>query len=196
MKMTRSYTQTTRAATLVATRDRITSAAHELFLVSAYEDVTLAAIAKAAGVSHQTVLNHFDSKLGVVLAVAEQLGTETADVRHAEPGDVAGAVAALVGDYERMGDANFRWTAAAERFPELAELLDGARATHQQWITEMFGEQMPSAAPARGAMLVALHAATDVYTWKLLRRDLKLTRSATEETIVDLVVGILKGIDR
>ena len=44
-----------------------------LFLEHAFEDVTLAAIAAAAGVSHQTVLNHFSSKEGVVLAVAEEL---------------------------------------------------------------------------------------------------------------------------
>jgi hypothetical protein len=38
----------------------------------------------------------------------------------------------------------------------------------------------------------ALHAATDVYTWKLLRRDLRLTRAETERIIADLVVGVLE----
>jgi hypothetical protein len=28
---------------------------------------------------------------------------------------------------------------------------------------------------------------TDVYTWKLLRRDLRLSRSDTEETLTELI---------
>ncbi len=86
-----------------------------LFLEKAVEDVTLASIAAAAGVSHQTVLNHFESKEGVIIAVAELLREETTNTRDATPGDVAGAVRALVGDYEQMGDANIRWIASSER---------------------------------------------------------------------------------
>ena len=45
----------------------------QLLFDNYYEDVTLAEIARAAAVSHQTVLNHFSSKEGVALAVAELL---------------------------------------------------------------------------------------------------------------------------
>ena len=38
---------------------------------------------------------------------------------------------------------------------------------------------------------LAVDAATDVYTWKLLRRDLALGRQETERTIVGLVTGVL-----
>ncbi|WP_068278650.1 TetR/AcrR family transcriptional regulator [Aldersonia kunmingensis] len=193
MKTTRSYTQTTRADSKIATRERITQTASELFLENTYEEVTLAGIARAAGVSHQTVLNHFESKLGVVLAVAELIGAQTTSVRYAQPGDIEAAVHALVSDYERMGDANFRWAASADRIPELAQVLDGARVGHQQWIVDMFGDRLPTEATARRHAIGALHAATDVYVWKLLRRDLKLSRSETESTIVDLVAGVLKG---
>jgi hypothetical protein len=37
----------------------------------------------------------------------------------------------------------------------------------------------------------ALHAATDVYVWKLLRRDLRLSRADTERIMLELVDGIL-----
>ena len=52
---------------------------------------------------------------------------------------------------------------------------------------------MPSCqlAPLVSAPVNALHAATDVYTWKLLRRDLGLARAETERTIVQLVEGVL-----
>jgi AcrR family transcriptional regulator len=192
MKSTRIYTMGTRADGVVATRERIASAAAELFLEHPYEEVTLAGIASAAGVSHQTVLNHFESKEGVVLGVAELLRTETRSARDARPGDVTGAVRALVGDYERMGDANFRW-AASERLETLADLLDEARRSHQEWIVAMFGDRLPTAPAARRRAVHALHAATDVYSWKLLRRDLHLSRTETEKTIAALVVGVLEG---
>ena len=193
MKSTRSYTMSSRAESAAATRERIARAAAELFLERAFEDVTLAGIASAAGVSHQTVLNHFESKAGVVPAVAEILREDTTSARYAAaPGDVAGAVKALVGDYERMGDANFRWAASSERLG-LDAVLDEARASHQQWIVTMFGARLPAATAARRRAVHALHAATDVYTWKLLRRDLHLSRNETERIIVDLVVGILEG---
>ena len=184
-----------RADAAAATRDRIVREAADLFVEHAYEDVTLAAIAKAAGVSHQTVLNHFESKDGVVLGVAELMKTERMTVRSAKPGDVTGAVKALVGDYEQMGDANFRW-AASERLQVLAVFLDEARKAHQEWLATIFGEQLPTSRAARQRAVHALHAATDVYTWKLLRRDLGLSRSETEKTIADLVVGILEGTTR
>jgi AcrR family transcriptional regulator len=195
MKATRSYTMAARADSAAATRERIARAAGALFLAEAIEDVTLVRIAKAAGVSHQTVLNHFQNKDGVIRAVAEVLGAETVSIRSdAAPGDIAGAVHALVEDYERMGDANFRWAASAERSEGLAEVLESARAGHQEWLVAMFGSGLPArSGAARTRAISALHAATDVYTWKLLRRDLGLDRADTEKTIADLVRGILEG---
>jgi hypothetical protein len=59
-------TPVTRAESTAATREAIVHGAHRLFFERHYEDVTFAEIATAAGVSHQTVLNHFESKEGVV----------------------------------------------------------------------------------------------------------------------------------
>jgi AcrR family transcriptional regulator len=192
MKVSRTYTMSARADAVAATRERIVDVAMHLFFEQAFEDVTLAAIAKAAGVSHQTVLNHFESKEGVVLAVAEVVRQDTLDARYqAEPGDVAGAVRALVGEYERFGDANFRWAVTAERLGTLADLMVEGRASHQQWLGRMFGSRLPASASARRRAINALHAATDVYTWKLLRRDLGLSRAETEKTIVRIVEGLL-----
>ena len=57
-----------RAEGMSLTRNRIVQAALKLALEQAYEDITLVAIAEAAGVSHQTVLNHFESKEKVAAA--------------------------------------------------------------------------------------------------------------------------------
>lgn len=195
MKSPRTYEMSARADAVIATRDRIARAAMALFLEHSYEEVTLVRIAKAAGVSHQTVLNHFDSKDGVVLAVIELFKAERLPSRYeAEPGDVAGAVRAVVADYEGMGDANFRWAATGPG--ALDDMLDDARRGHQAWLVHMFGGRLPRAGAARRRAIHALHAATDVYTWKLLRRDLGQSRNETEKTMADLVVGVLEGTDR
>jgi AcrR family transcriptional regulator len=188
----RTYTMGARADGVASTRERIARATLRLALERAYEDITLADIAQAAGVSHQTVLNHFESKEGAATAAAEILGAETGAARdRARPGDVRGAVAVLVGEYERFGDANARWAMSSERLGKLAALLDQARAGHQDWIRRIFAERLPAGSAARRRAVAALHAATDVYTWKLLRRDLRLSRAETERIMIDLVDGIL-----
>ena len=182
---------------MVATRERIVQAALELALEQAYEDITLAAIAEAAGVSHQTVLNHFASKENVAAAAAELLGRQTQAARDgAAPDDQRGAIAILVGEYERFGDANARWAVASERLGSLAPLLDRARAGHQAWLDRIFSDRLPKAPAARRHAIHALHAATDVYTWKLLRRDLQLSRADTERIMLELVYGILGNAGR
>jgi len=197
MNPQRTYTMGARADAVAATKERIARTALDLFLEQAFEDVTLAAIAAAAGVSHQTVLNHFESKEGVVNACIEILRDETVDNRsRARPGDLHGAIRFLVGEYERMGDANVRWALTADRYAQLAAALAEGRANHQEWIVLSFGDRLPTASAARRRAINAVHAATDVYTWKLLRRDLGLSRIQTEKTMADLVIGVLRGEPR
>lgn len=191
MNDTRSYSMTTRSAAAQATHDRIVQVASDLFLARPYGEVTLATIARAAGVSHQTVLNHFGTKAGVVAAVAGSMHDRTSAVRAAEPGDGAGALRALVDDYERIGDANVGW--ANEDLPELRPHLDAARAGHQRWLESVYDADLPDDPAERRRAIHALHAATDVFTWKLLRRDLGLDRDETESTIARLVAGVLRG---
>jgi AcrR family transcriptional regulator len=189
-----AYTMVARAEGMAVTRDRIVKAMLQLALEQPYEDITLAAIAQVADVSHQTVLNHFDSKEGVAAAAADRLAQQTGEARaKARPGDVTGAIGVLVGEYERIGDANVRWAMSAERLGSLAPQLDEARAGHQSWLERIFSDSLPEAPAARRRAIHALHVSTDVYTWKLLRRDLRLSRSETESIMGDLVRGILNA---
>ena len=85
MNTHRTYTMSARADSVAETRDRIARRAMELFFDQPYEDVTLAAIAGASRVSHQTVLNHFESKEGVALAVGDDhRGGDDAPPLHGE----------------------------------------------------------------------------------------------------------------
>lgn len=181
---TRAYSMELRAASAQVTRDRILDVAFAAFLEHWYDDVTIASVAERAGVSGQTVLNHFRSKEGLFTAVHDRFGDEVVERRYRpEPGDVRGAVEALVEDYEVTGDAVVRFLALEEKVPSLAPLLALGRKGHREWVETMF--QAPELTPE-------LVVATDVYTWKLLRRDQGLSRDETFASILRIVEALLE----
>ena len=188
---------TARAEGAASTRDHIARAALELMMADDYDDVTLARIAGTAGVSRQTVLNHFGSKEQVAAAAIEMISAETKGLRaRAAPGDLRGAVRILMEQYEHSGDSNVRWAMASERLGSLAPRVSEARAYHQQWLDWVFAGDLPRSKPARRRAINALHAATDVYTWKLLRRDQRLSTTTTTDIMRRLVDGVLSGKER
>ncbi len=190
----RAYDMTKRSDAEGGTRRRVAEAALSLFKERDYDDVSLNEIARAAGVSHQTVLNHCESKAGVLLAASALFSEEIRNLEvDAVVGDVTSVVRTTCIRYEVLGDANARWAAMSTRAPEVAEGLARGRSGFQSWLEEMLGDLMPSDAdPAeRRRVLLGLHAALDVFTWKLLRRDLGLSQDQTEAQLTDLVLGVL-----
>ncbi len=184
----RTYTMSARAHGVERTRERILGVARNRFVERPYDEVTLADVAGAAGVTQQTLLNHFSSKEGLLLALGEVLGPEIRALRGSPPaGDVRATVRGLVRQYEQLGDANVRLQAAAERIPALAAGLDAARREHLGWLERIFGDQIPEEPRERRRALAGLYAATDVGSWKLLRRDLGLSRADTTAVLESLV---------
>jgi AcrR family transcriptional regulator len=173
----RPYRQTARAEAQAATRERIMEAAVPQFLERWYDEVTLAGVARDAGVSQQTLINHFGSKEGLLEAAVEHLGPERR--RRAADDPVAG----VVDDYEIGGDAMIRFLALEPRLPAVSPFLDLGRANHRAWVEEAFAERLPARGPERERLVHALLVATDVYTWKRLRRDASLTREETIEAM-------------
>ena len=187
----RPYTMRARAEAVEATRDRIARAAMARFLAQLYDDVTIAAVAADAGVSAQTVLNHFESKEGLFTAAAARFSEDLAGAREqARPHDAASAVAALMDQFEASGDGNVRLALLDERIPAVKAALAEGRSFHQQFLADVFGARLPRPAAERRRALAALHAATDVYTWKLLRRDLGLGRRAAQQVMTEMVEAI------
>ena len=176
----RSYRMRARAATVGRTRERILSVARDRFFRLPYDEVRLAEIADAAGVSQQTLLNHFSSKEGLLMAVVEFVAPEIDAMRGpVVPGDVDAAVRGLMRQYEALGDANVRLVAVAERIPDLARAVEFGRAAHTAWLEAAFADSLPDDRRARRRAIAALYAVTDVGTWKLLRRDLGHSRAGT-----------------
>jgi AcrR family transcriptional regulator len=190
--ISRDYRMQTRAEGVQRTRERILTAARRRFLEMSYDDVRLADVAAEAGVTQQTLLNHFTSKEGLALAVADLLRPEIEALRGpVTPGDVDGFVRGLMRQYEALGDANVRLAAVAERIPALADGLEMARATHTAWLERAFGGQLSEVPRERRRALAALYAVTDVGTWKLLRRDLGHSRAETTTVLQFLLRAAL-----
>ena len=184
MKTRKAYSMGLRAAAADATRERILTAAADAFLERWYDDVTLAEVAKRAGVSGQTVINHFGGKEQLATAAHRWLSEQITTRRYIpEPGDAPAAVEAVVDDYETTGDAVVRLLALEERVRSLRPLLARGREGHRRWVEEMFR------APELMAELVV---ATDVYTWKLLRRDQGLSRDETVAAMLRIVQALLE----
>ncbi|WP_409332507.1 TetR/AcrR family transcriptional regulator [Trujillonella humicola] len=192
MTATTPASSTTRAGAAERTRARILAVARDRFVDLPYDEVRLAEVAATAGVTQQTLLNHFTSKEGLLVALVDQLRPEVEALRGpVPPGDVVAAVRGIVRQYEALGDANVRMQAAAERIPALAEGVRRARALHTAWLESTFAGQLPAGARARRRAVAALYAATDVGTWKLLRRDLGHSRTETTAVLTSLVRAAL-----
>jgi len=66
------------------------------------------------------------------------------------------------------------------RHPALKEVLDFGRSEHRDWSSTAFGEALSKLNLAvRNRALDALVVNTDVYTWKLLRRDMGRSTAET-----------------
>lgn len=190
----RAYDMTRRAESVAGTRRRIASAALELFKQRDFDAVSLSEIARAAAVSHQTVLNHCGTKAGVLLAAGELFSERVRELQaDTVPGDVTSVVRTTCRRYEALGDANARWATMAGRAPEIAEGLARGRLAFQSWLEAMLGELMPppDEPEERRRVLLGLHVALDVFSWKLLRRDLGLSQEQTERQLRDLALGVL-----
>jgi AcrR family transcriptional regulator len=181
-----------RAAAVEATRERILDAACDAFLASGYDDVTLRDVAAAADVALQTVVNHFGTKEALYRAAVERI-SDTIEARRydVEPGDVAGAVAALIDDYDHTGDFALRTLAEEGRLALVEPGLARGRRGHQEWVEHVFSAALTGLrGAARERRLAQLVAVTDVYTWKLLRRDKGLSRDQTVLAVRELVEAL------
>ena len=189
----RRYRMTARAEASAATERRILEAALRLFGELLYDQVSLRAVAARAGVTVQTVLRRFASKEQLFAVVAEWASPQIRGERDAAPvGDVAGAVRGLVDAYEGWGDYVLHLLAQEPRTATIRAVTDAGRRYHRGWVERCFGPLLGDAPPPeRDQRLTQLVAVTDLYVWKLLRRDLGLARDQTEATVQDLVRRIV-----
>jgi AcrR family transcriptional regulator len=188
----RTYQMSKRAESTAQTEQAIFAAAAELWIERAFADITLEAIAARAGVSVRTVIRRYGSKEGLYEAGIQNDSSNMQAQRDlATPGDIDSALDYLLADYETYGDAIIRTLEVEGQLEAARKVLQAGRAYHRKWCEKVFAPYLPDGPEAHYEQKVtAFVAATDLYLWKLLRRDLKQSLNITRETFYQLIKGL------
>ncbi len=185
---------TARAQAVEATRTGILDALVELAATQPLSAIGLDDVAERAAVSVQTVLRHFGTRAGLFETAVEYAMGAVEQERRTPVGDVSSAVQVIVDHYESRGTSSLLFLAQEGSEPLAAQITSGGRALHRTWVTEAFAPLLPAKAGERDAAVDLLVVATDVYTWKLLRKDRNLSRAHTQQRMERLVRAVLTDL--
>jgi AcrR family transcriptional regulator len=187
----RPYDMRVRTAKAKDTADQIRRSAATLYSERSLDDFTLDEVASRANTTVQTVLRIFKSKSHLIIEALCDLSLQGTPVIESEPGDVVAAVGAIFDLYETIGDALIQRLADELRLSALKPAMDVGRDGHRRWVKTVFAPQLRQYnGVEKKQVFNALVAATDVYVWKLLRRDQALARAAAEAVIRRIIIGI------
>ncbi|WP_018332391.1 TetR/AcrR family transcriptional regulator [Actinomycetospora chiangmaiensis] len=184
----RTYRQGARADATARTRRRILDAVGDLAEERRSLEIVLADVARRAEVSVQTVLRHFGTKDALFLAARDHRLDAARAERAATPGDVEGAVTALVDFYEHHGDWSLHMISREHTDPVVADVVGRGRVLHREWVAEVFA---PALSDDDGTRLDLLVVSTDVHVWKVLRREMGHDPATTGARMLALVRGVL-----
>ena len=183
-----------RAAKAEATKARIRVSAMELYCQRPIEDFTLEEVAGRAGVAVRTVLRAYPSKDELVYAALDEMAAGGVYLKPTSPGDIKAGVSAFFDIYETVGDLVLQRLSDERRRPGLKPSLDQGRENHRHGVKVIFAPQLEQRrGTARAELFNMLVVITDVYVWKLLRRDMALTRPAAEAIVRKIIFSIIEG---
>jgi AcrR family transcriptional regulator len=178
------------------TRAALLDAADEAFLSGPWEQASLEGIARAAGVTKQTLLRHFGSKDRLLERVLARAVDEVEKQRLSVPrNDIAGAVDNLLEHYEIRGGRAMR-SSNLDLGGSLTDFARRARQFHYDWVELAFEAWLIAARPPeRRRLRAALIAVCDVQAWWILTHDLELSRAEVRATLI-LTINRLLGEDQ
>jgi AcrR family transcriptional regulator len=186
----RNYEMRVRKEATAATRSAIVAAAVDSVMAERSLAVTLGTVADRAGVTVKTVLRHFGSREALIDEAASRAQEDVLRERLAPPDDPEHALAVLIEHYERRGEMVLGILAEEVDDPRARQICDTGRALHRAWVEEAFGVNLPADPGERSRIVDALVVATDVYAWKLLRRD----RGLTVDDVRDRMLLITRSV--
>jgi AcrR family transcriptional regulator len=188
----RQYRLGVRALAAEDTARRILEAFKRRIREDWYDQITLEQIAREADVTVPTIIRRFGSKEKLMEEAFVGLSDEIRERRTVAPGDAAGVARVIVDDYEAVGDLVMRSLAQEERYPAIKSINDNGRRFHRAWVEASFAPQLEGLAPSeRKQRIDALVAATDVYVWKLVRRDMGRSIQHVRAVMLRLIEGAL-----
>lgn len=194
-KSKRPYRMSVRAERSEATAARIRDEALKQFLTRSYDEVTLAGVAEAAAVTVPTLVAHFGRKEELFVAACRDRFDQITGSRDEAPaGELTAAVRNLIDSYEADGDGVLHLLAEEDRFPAVRKMTDAGRRYHREWVERVFATSLDALdGAARELLLVQLIVATDLVAWKLMRREMKLSREKTETAISQALLSLTGG---
>lgn len=190
----RKYHKSQRARAEEATYKAILDAALVEFGHESFDRVTLQSIADASGVTVQTVIRRFGSKEGLFQALVERetprvLATRATD----DDAGIPTALEALLNHYEQDGDMVLNFVAQEHLFENVTAVVEEGRRVHREWVERHCRDLLAGTTGAeRQRLLHAAIVATDLSTWKLLRRDLGL-KQAEVMAVMSKILNALQG---
>jgi AcrR family transcriptional regulator len=189
----RPYRMRARAEAAALTHRRILEATMDLLAERFFDDITLDAVAQRAGVTVRTVMRRFGSRQLLLVAAFGEAGREINAARDEAPvGDVEGAVRNVVDHYEQWGDFVLMYLAQEGRVAMFHLVAEFGRGYHRTWVERVFASALEQRSGASRDRLVAqLMAVCDIYTWKILRRDRRLSRRQTEVAMIELIDALI-----
>lgn len=191
----RPYSMTTRSTSAAHTKERILNAVLQLSTEKLSVEIVLADVAARAGVSVQTILRHFASRDGLFDATVSFATAEVVAERETPVGDVAAAAHVIVDHYEARGDWVLSLLGQESSDARIRGITTTGKEVHRRWVQTVFEPFLFDQDPgSRSETVDLLAVATDVYAWKLIRRDAGRSRDETEHRIVRLVQAILQPL--
>lgn len=188
----RPYRMTARAEAAEATGNAILDAARSAFRELPFDHVTLGTVAAQAGVTVQTVLRRYGSKEQLFESVASVERRRIAASRAVSPdAELETALRSLVDHYEDDGDLILHLVAQEHHSTLVREAVQEGREVHREWVERHCAAVLAGTkGQERERRIHAAIAATDLGTWKLLRRDLGLSIHEAELTMLSLLHGM------
>ena len=194
----RPYVLRARAEQVARTRAAILDATVDLAFEIPLAQATLPRIAERAGTTVQTVLRQFGGRDALLESALEWGARAIAATRPADPERLDATFAAHLEHYERVGDGVLLLLAQERWEPFARRVTDLGRAVHREWVRGAFAPELADAARPR-TLEDALVVATDVYVWKLYRRDMGLEADEVGRRMRGLVEAVLaaeEGMER
>jgi len=191
--MSRRYRMGRRAVSATANGESILASARRLFGEIRYDQVSLDDVAAQAGVTERTVVRRFGSKEQLFGAVSAERAASIRRARDEVPaGDIPEAVRLLIGTYEDWGDEVLHLLSQERGLNGVNNTVEAGRRYHAAWVERAFSPLLGGLPPAlRRRRIGQLVAVTDIYTWKILRRDVGLSRVEVETSLRELIGDIV-----
>ena len=188
-----NYNNANRELKAEETKLFIIKALGRLWTRYAIDDITLDMIAEEANVTKRTILRKFSSKEGLM---TESLLYDPAEISakrdNAKPGEINDILKTLLSNYENIGDAAIRTINLESKLEVARQIGDRGRVIHRNWCKKVFAPYLPDPkSPDFEIQLISFISVTEIYLWKLMRKDLKLSKKKTFYVFKNMLEGVI-----